>query len=276
METKYNVSAKNITTYGGNGILKELYFPENIDEVVDLYDKKDNIHILGGGSNTIILDGINNANVVSFKHLDGIVFDGEKVIVGAGVRLSRLMRTVREYDFGGLEFMMGVPATIGGLVKMNAGAFGQEIGVYVDKIVSLSADNEIIEILPPYNFGYRKGYDGVILQVEFHLERVAIDKSIERENEYKSLRSLRQPKGRSAGSVFKNVGQGAGYYIDKAGLKGTIKGGAQISSMHGNFIVNMGGGSASDYLYLVSLAKEKVYNEFGVQLTEEFKVLGEV
>ena len=214
--------------------------------------------------------------MVSFKHLDGIVVDGEKVIVGAGVRLSRLMRTVREYGFGGLEFMMGVPATIGGLVRMNAGAFGHEIGVYVGKMLSLSADNEIMEILPPYNFQYRKGHDGVILQVDLRLERVAIDKSIERENEYKSLRSLRQPKGRSAGSVFKNVGQGAGYYIDKAGLKGVTKGGAKISTIHGNFIVNMGGGSASDYLYLVSLAKEKVYNEFGVQLTEEFKVLGEV
>ena len=159
---------------------------------------------------------------------------------------------------------------------MNAGAFGHEIGVYIDKIMSLSADNKIVEILPPYNFGYRKGYDGAMLQVDFRLERVAIDKSIEREKEYKTLRLQRQPKGRSAGSVFKNVGQGAGYYIDKVGLKGTRKGGAQISTIHGNFIVNMGGGSASDYLYLVSLAKERVYNEFGVQLTEEFKVLGEV
>ena len=276
MEIKYDVSAKNITTYGGNGVLKEIYFPENIDEVVGLYNNKDNIYILGGGTNTIVLDGVSNASVVSFKHLDKIEIHDEKVCVGAGVRLSRLVRTAREYSLGGLEFMMGVPATVGGLVKMNAGAFGQEIGVYVDKIVSLSADNEIIEILPPYNFGYRKGYDGVILQVDFRLERVTIDTSIERENEYKSLRSQRQPKGRSAGSVFKNVGQGAGYYIDKVGLKGTIKGGAQISSIHGNFIVNMGGGSAGDYLYLVSLMKEKVYNEFGVQLTEEFKVLGEV
>ena len=276
METKYNIQAKNITTYGGKGAVKEIFLPETIDEVCQIFKSEKDIFILGGGSNTIILDGINNANVVSFKHLDGIVVDGEKVIVGAGVRLSRLMRTVREYNLGGLEFMMGVPASVGGLVKMNAGAFGHEIGVYIDKIVSLSADNEIIEILPPYNFGYRKGYDGVILQVEFHLERVAIDKSIEREKEYKTLRLQRQPKGRSAGSVFKNVGQGAGYYIDKVGLKGTRKGGAQISTIHGNFIVNMGGGSAGDYLYLVSLAKEKVYNEFGVQLTEEFKVLGEI
>ena len=276
METKYNIQSKNITTYGGNGILKELYLPESIDEIVDLYNQRDKIYILGGGSNTIILDGINDINAVSFKHIDSIEICGDIARVGAGARLSRLMTTVREYGLGGLEFMMGVPASVGGLVKMNAGAFGHEIGVYIDKIVSLSADNKIVEILPPYNFGYRKGYDGVILQVDFRLERVAIDKSIEREKEYKTLRLQRQPKGRSAGSVFKNVGQGAGYYIDKVGLKGTRKGGAQISTIHGNFIVNMGGGSASDYLYLVSLAKEKVYNEFGIKLTEEFKVLGEV
>ena len=276
MEIKCNVSAKNLTTYGGNGILKELYLPESIDEIVDLYNQRDKIYILGGGSNTIILDGINDINVVSFKHINNIEICGDTVHVGAGAKLSRLMTTVREYGLGGLEFMMGVPASVGGLVKMNAGAFGHEIGVYIDKIMSLSADNKIVEILPPYDFGYRKGYDGVILQVDFRLERVAIDKSIEREKEYKTLRLQRQPKGRSAGSVFKNVGQGAGYYIDKVGLKGTRKGGAQISTIHGNFIVNMGGGSASDYLYLVSLAKEKVYNEFGIELTEEFKVLGEV
>lgn len=275
MEIKYNIQAKNITTYGGKGVLKKLYLPETINEFVELWQGEKNIHILGGGSNTIIPDGENGLTVVSTAKLKGIEVSGNHIVAECGVRLSALLKRAREQSLGGLEFMAGVPATVGGLVRMNAGAFGHEIGVYVDKIVSLSVDNEIIEYYPPFDFGYRNGFQGVLLKVSFNLDNMPIDQSVATEKEYIKRRSLSQPKGRSTGSVFKNGKYSAGYCIDKVGLKGLRKGGAEISKIHGNFIVNVDDGSAEDFLYLVGLAKQRVFEEFGVGLEKEFILLGE-
>ena len=276
MQTIFNVRAKNITTYGGKGVLKEIWLPETIDEVVDIWRSEKDIHILGGGSNTLILDGENSCNVVSFKRLNEVKIDGNMVTAGAGAYVGRVMSVAREYGLGGLEFMSGVPATIGGLVRMNAGAFGQEIGVYVDKIVSLNADNEIMEYYPPFEFGYRQGFQGVVIEVRLRLEYIGEDRSVELEKQYNALRRIRQPKGRSTGSVFRNEDKSAGYCIDKVGLKGTRCGGAEISALHGNFILNINDGTAEDFLHLKNLAKKRVYEEFGLCLKEEFVLLGEI
>ena len=276
METKLNVGAKNITTYGGKGVLKEIWLPETIDEVVDIWRSERDVHILGGGSNTLILDGECRNNVVSFKRLNDVRVDGNLVTVGAGAYLNKVVSVAREYGLGGLEFMLGVPATIGGLVRMNAGAFGQEIGVYVDKIVSLNADNEIIEYYAPFDFGYRQGFQGVAVEVSLRLDHMTKDRSIALEKQYNAQRRSRQPKGRSTGSVFRNSQKSAGYYIDKVGLKGTRCGGAEISTLHGNFILNINDGTADDFLHLKDMAKTRVYEEFGVQLKEEFVLLGEI
>ena len=276
METKYNMQAKNITTYGGKGVVKKMLFPETVNDVKEIFKSEGSPFILGGGSNTIIPDGENYGTVVSLKLLDNVEIDGDVITVGAGVYLSRVLRLAREHCLGGLEFMSGVPATMGGLVRMNAGAFGQQIGVYVDKIVSLSADNEIIEYYSPFDFGYRQGFQGVVLEVSLRLDKMSKDKSVAIENEYKALRKSRQPKGRSTGSVFKNADRSAGYYIDKVGLKGVRKGGAEISPIHGNFIINVDDGTAEDFLCLVDLARDRVFEEFGVLLKEEFVLLGDI
>ena len=276
METKYNIQAKNITTYGGKGVVKKMLFPETVNDVKEIFKSEGSPFILGGGSNTIIPDGENYGTVVSFKKLNKVEIDGDTVTVGGGVYLSRVIKIARQYGLGGLEFMSGVPATMGGLVRMNAGAFGQQIGVYVDKIVSLSADNEIIEYYSPFDFGYRQGFQGVIIEVQMRLEKIEKEASLKRENEYRLARRLRQPRGRSTGSVFRNPDRSAGYYIDKAGLKGMRIGGAEISPLHGNFIINVDSGSAEDFLYLARTAKDRVYQQFGIEMQEEFIVLGEI
>ena len=275
MEIKYNKKAKNLTTYGGKGVVKEIYLPNDIEEAVALRKNKCDLHILGGGSNTLIPDGENAVPVVSFDNLNKIEIQGNTLKVGAGARVSRVITTARRYGLGGLEFLAGIPASIGGLVKMNAGAFGHEIGVYIDKIVSLSADNEIIEYCRPFDFGYRKGFGGIVIEVEMCLERMLEDKSRYIESRYINERRLRQPAGRSTGSVFKNAQCSAGYYVDKVGLKGMRVGGAQISQKHGNFIVNVDEGSADDFLALVEIMKMRVFEEFGVLLEKEFIILGE-
>ena len=276
MEFRHNIPAKNITTYGGKGVLEEIYLPETIEEVIDLFRAEKDIFILGGGSNVIIPDGEIDKKVTSFAKLNSIEIDGDKAVVAGGARLSSVVSKAREYGLGGLEFMAGVPATIGGLARMNAGAFGQEFGVYIDRITSLNPDNDKIDIFPPFNFGYRQGFQGVVIEVQLHLERMSKETSLERENEYRRARKLRQPQGRSTGSVFKNPDKSAGYYIDKAGLKGMRRGGAEISPLHGNFIINVDDGSAEDFLYLARTAKDRVYQQFGIELKEEFIVLGEI
>ncbi|MBO7151469.1 MAG: UDP-N-acetylmuramate dehydrogenase [Clostridia bacterium] len=276
MEFRRNVPAKNITTYGGKGVLEEIYLPETIEEVIDLFRAEKDIFILGGGSNVIIPDGEIDKKVTSFARLNSIEIDGDKAVVAGGARLSSVVSKAREYGLGGLEFMAGVPATIGGLARMNAGAFGQEFGVYIDRITSLNPDNDKIDIFPPFNFGYRQGFQGVVIEVQLHLERMSKETSLERENEYRLARKLRQPQGRSTGSVFKNPDKSAGYYIDRAGLKGMRRGGAEISPLHGNFIINVDDGSAEDFLYLARTAKDRVYQQFGIELKEEFIVLGEI
>ena len=276
MEFRRNVPAKNITTYGGKGVLEEIYLPETIEEVIDLFRAEKDIFILGGGSNVIIPDGEIDKKVTSFARLNSIEIDGDKAVVAGGARLSSVVSKAREYGLGGLEFMAGVPATIGGLARMNAGAFGQEFGVYIDRITSLNPDNDKIDIFPPFNFGYRQGFQGIVVEVQLHLERMSKETSLERESEYRRARKLRQPQGRSTGSVFKNPDKSAGYYIDRAGLKGMRRGGAEISPIHGNFIINVDDGSAEDFLYLARTAKDRVYQQFGIELKEEFIVLGEI
>ena len=276
MEFRHNIPAKNITTYGGKGVLEEIYLPETIEEVIDLFRAEKDIFILGGGSNVIIPDGEIDKKVTSFARLNSIEIDGDKAVVAGGARLSSVVSKAREYGLGGLEFMAGVPATIGGLARMNAGAFGQEFGVYIDRITSLNPYNDKIDIFPPFNFGYRQGFQGIVVEVQLHLERMSKETSLKRENEYRLARKLRQPQGRSTGSVFKNPDKSAGYYIDRAGLKGMRRGGAEISPIHGNFIINVDDGSAEDFLYLARTAKDRVYQQFGIELKEEFIVLGEI
>ncbi|MBR5173517.1 MAG: FAD-binding protein, partial [Clostridia bacterium] len=227
MEFRHNIPAKNITTYGGKGVLEEIYLPETMEEVIDLFRAEKDIFILGGGSNVIIPDGEIDKKVTSFARLNSIEIDGDRAVVAGGARLSSVVSKAREYGLGGLEFMAGVPATIGGLARMNAGAFGQEFGVYIDRITSLNPNNDKIDICPPFNFGYRQGFQGVVIEVQLHLERMSKETSLKRENEYRLARKLRQPQGRSTGSVFKNPDKSAGYYIDKAGLKGMRRGGAE-------------------------------------------------
>lgn len=271
-----NVEANRLSTYGGKGVVKTLVIPENKEEFVDVIrDKGDDAFILGGGSNLIIPDGENTKTVVSTKCLNHIEIDGDRVRVDGGARVSSLIKECRLKGLTGLEFLVGVPASIGGAVKMNAGAFNCEIGSLIAEITVLSADGDVKTLFPPFLFSYRKGCGDVVLDVTLNL-KPADTKHIDNLLKHNlAVRHSTQPRGRSVGCTFKNVGLSAGYYIDKAGLKGERVGGAEISTLHGNFIVNRGEGSATDFLTLVERAKTRVEELFQITLEEEFILLGE-
>lgn len=271
-----NVEANRLSTYGGKGVVKTLVIPESKEEFVAVIrDKGEDAFILGGGSNLIIPDGENTKTVVSTKYLNHIEFDGDRVRVDGGARVSSLIKECRLKGLTGLEFLVGVPASIGGAVKMNAGAFNCEIGSLITEITVLSADGDVKTLFPPFFFSYRKGCRDVVLDVTLSL-KPADTKHIDNLLKHNlSVRYNTQPRGRSVGCTFKNAGLSAGYYIDKAGLKGERVGGAEISTLHGNFIVNKGDGSATDFLTLVERAKTRVEELFQITLEEEFILLGE-
>jgi UDP-N-acetylmuramate dehydrogenase len=274
MKTLYNLPVHTLSTYGGKGVVNTMFLPETVDEFVSVMSTQQGLHVLGGGSNTIMADG-KIPKILSTKLLDRMVFEGDEVRVQCGARLPRLIKECAHRGLGGLGFLAGVPASVGGAVRMNAGAFDNEIGVYITKMTVLSAGCVLKDIYPPYNFSYRHGAEDTVVEVTLRLQSATREECERDCQTHLERRKHTQPKGRSIGSTFKNTGLGAGYYLDQAGLKGLTVGGAQISTKHANFILNVGDGSAQDFLSLVQIAKGRVQEEFGVELQEEFIFLGE-
>ncbi len=274
MIVRTNVNTATLSCYRGGGIVEKMYLPSDAKELTATlgFLKADNPFVLGGGSNTLFCDGIIKRPIVSTANLNGVEFENGCIKAGAGAKMNDVIAFGRKNGLGGLEFLVGVPCTLGGAVRMNAGAFGAQISDYISKITVLSGDCANIEEIDAHDidWGYRQGPNKIILGATLNLFEMSRDESICRARDYAHIRVQKQPRLPSLGSVFKNADKSAGYYIEQAGLKGLIHGGAQISSMHANFIVNIGGGTAADYLYLANLAEETVLQKFGIKLEREF------
>lgn len=283
--------AREISTFKGGGSAY-VFQPENLCETIKIiaFLKEENtpFHMLGGGSNMLVFDGICKSVLISLKHLNDIHFKDDLLYCGAGTRLSDIIKIGREYCLGGLEFLSGVPCTLGGAIKMNAGAFNAQTCDYLysidtlnidcvncDKIFNLTNDDDCKDFIQSkivdYSlFSYRQGIDGVILSCALKLANIDAMQSIEKSKEYLRLRREKQPLFPSIGCTFKNGEIPSGKLIESCHLKGTKIGGAQISDKHANFIVNTGNASSNDYLNLAALAKKRVFEEYGILLKEEF------
>lgn len=277
-------SAKEISTFKGGG-QAFVFYPQSVEKAVELIDvlRAENVDfsMLGSGSNTLVCDGNCRQVSVCLKGLCGVKFEGEKAVCEGGASVAKITFEGRKRGLGGLEFLSGVPCTLGGTLKMNAGAFSSQIGDYVTKIDVLNLDcanfdknriqNNIREIsINSKDLAYRKGVDGIVLKAELKLEKKSAEQSINEAREFLRKRQDKQPSLPSLGSVFKNGKIPSGKLIDDCGLKGVKIGGAQVSQKHANFIVNTGGASAKDYLALVALCKKEVFAKFGILLEEEF------
>lgn len=239
--------------------------------------------ILGNGSNLLVGDRgirgmvikIQNAKVK--KQNDNSKF---KILADAGALLAEVVNFATKNSLGGLEFLTGIPGSVGGAVRGNAGAWQKTISGQVTKVKILSPDGKIKFLnQKDCQFSYRqsrfKKTEELILEIELEVEKKdkgEIEKLIE---EYTYKRS-HQPKEASAGSIFINPKPYvAGEMIDRCGLKGKKIGRAQISPKHANFIVNLGGAKATDVVALINLAREKVKEKFGIELKEEIVRVGE-
>jgi UDP-N-acetylmuramate dehydrogenase len=238
--------------------------------------------ILGRGSNLLISDaGWNGITLYLAENLSGMAFKQNQAQVMAGTLLMDLIQGSTKKGLGGMELLAGIPGGIGGALRMNAGAFGQEIegvtesvsGFYFDGTRFSAHRHEV-------NFSYRRVpelEEVVITSARFRFEEASADVLRARVEDILKLRKKKQPLNHpSCGSVFKRpVGYYAGALIEEAGLKGKVIGGAMISPKHAGFILNTSNAKAADIYALIRLVEESVHERFGVQLEREVKLIGE-
>ena len=252
--------------------------------------------IIGGGSNILVADGgvrgvvvLNRARHVRFaEHTSPPTVWAE-----SGANFGLLARQAAARGFSGLEWAAGIPGTLGGAVVGNAGAFGADLSANLVMAEILHHKQQMkAGELPSvqrkkwskenFEYGYRtsvlKQHPGaaIVLSAKLQLERSTPQAVQARIDEHTVVRHRTQPPGASTGSMFKNPpGNHAGRLIDAAGLKGTQVGGAQISPLHGNFFINQGRASASDFYQLIRLAQTTVAEKFGIALELEIQLVGD-
>ena len=240
------------------------------------------ITIIGNGSNILVSDegikGIVLKIEISTFELDN---QTTKLKVGSGVKLAYIAQKCLKEEFAGFEFASGIPGTIGGAIRMNAGAHGKEMKDVVTSITYMDRDGQIYTIQnEEAKFEYRKSMftqnkDYIILEVEIQLEKGNAEEIQAKMTEYATYRKEKQPiEYPSAGSTFK---RGEDFItaklIDECGLKGYQIGGAQISEKHAGFIINKENATAEDVIKLMEYTKEQVYNKFGKIIEPEIEVL---
>ncbi|MBE5753735.1 MAG: UDP-N-acetylmuramate dehydrogenase [Clostridiales bacterium] len=236
--------------------------------------------IIGNGTNILVADGGFEGLIISLKGLNDVFFKRDFVKVMAGATIDKLSKFCIDHKLSGMEALSGIPATVGGAIVMNAGAFGNNISDHVVSVQTLCGGKIKTYDKSECKFGYRKsrflGGKEVVISATFSFRegvREVISASVKN---YAEIRKSMQPLGRSCGSVFKNPkDKTAGFLIECAGLKGQKIGGASISTVHGNFIMNEGKATANDVFLLINYIKDKIKKEFGITLTEEVELIGE-
>ena len=240
-------------------------------------------YIMGNGSNLLVGDkGFRGVIVQVFKQMSDVYADGERVYAQAGALLSKTAAVACEASLTGMEFASGIPGTLGGALRMNAGAYGGEIkDVLIDATV-LTAEGELKTVTrDELDLSYRhsivpeKGY--IVLSARFRLTPKPKDEIKSYMAELRAKRVEKQPlEYPSAGSTFKRPeGYFAGKLIMDAGLRGYSVGDAQVSQKHCGFVVNKGEATAADVLTLIKDVQETVLKQFGVKLEPEVKMIGE-
>lgn len=279
-----NEPMRNYTTFkiGGNADL--MIFPESLRELSALlaYMRQENIEffVLGNGSNLLVSDEGLRIPVIKTEKFDFIEIDGTELTVGSGVTNAKAAVFAMKNGLSGFEFAHGIPGTVGGAVVMNAGAYGEDMSMVVDKTVYVDKNGRIKEAYgEDHDFSYRHSCfssDDVIFCTVLRLERSDPDIIKAKMDELIRKRRAAQPlEMPSAGSVFKRPeGYFTGKLIDECGLRGYSIGGAQISEKHSGFIVNTGTATSKDVLELISYIQKTVYDKFGVTLTPEIRYVG--
>jgi UDP-N-acetylmuramate dehydrogenase len=266
---------------GGTTDLLRINRHEAIPELLDLLESHGVAHkFLGGGSNLLVADGELPFVVLQLEQPDpDVVIEGSFAMVDAAADLGRTVTFCAKHNLGGLEGLIGVPGTVGGALRMNAGAYGTQIGSYVREVKLYRAATRSIETLrgEQISFEYRHtsfAPDDMMLAVKLELPSKPYQEILQGIRLCNEKRRSSQPLGqKSAGCIFKNPpGGSTGRMIDELGLKGHSFGDARVSDRHANFFVNAGHASAGDMFALIADVRERVRQAYGVTLENEVVV----
>ncbi len=290
----WDVSMADYCTLKAGGRAEALAVVSSLQDLKQLIsllrEEKISWRVIGRGSNVLISSrGFGGVLIILGGKFSSVSSSTSgsgnetRVAAGAGCSVSRLVGLCARQSLSGLEFMSGIPGSVGGAVRMNAGAWGCEIGVYINNVSFLDAGGTCHAVSGgDLDFSYRRMTpkdenleNGVILGVEFSLFPGSQREIVEKCREYQARRREKQPLGvASAGSFFKNPeGDSAGRLIEAAGLKGMKKGDAMVSIKHANFIVNTGAATADDIIELMNEIRLRVFDFSGILLEPEVHVL---
>jgi len=288
-----NVSLKKYTTFRIGGRAKYFFMAKSEKDLFEVIRwavrSETPFFILGRGSNLLVSDKGYKGIVIKIK-FSAFKFKRNKAFVSAGTEARKLVQASMEKGLSGLEWLSGIPTTIGGAIRGNAGAFGKNISNVVKKVKVLEVSKKgklRIKNLSKRRcrFSYKqsifkKNENLIILSAVLKLKKDKKENIKERIEKYLRYRKENHPNGLSAGCIFKNYKfkgklTPASFLIEKAGLKGEKIGSAQVSPKHANFIINLGKAKAEDVFLLIKTVKKKVKDKFGISLEEEIQYLGD-
>lgn len=271
------------TTFRIGGVAD--YYAEPVDGqdllnlVVYLNKREFPYYIMGNGSNVLISDsGIRGVVVNLERGFSYLKHENEYVIAGAGAKLAKFVDFCIQNSYAGVEMLAGIPATLGGAMIMNAGAYQGEISTYITEVIVIRNEEIITLNKEACGFVYRNSTlkDSIVMQGKFKLPKGDPKKISENRKDLMLKRNASQPvEIPNAGCIFKNPsGSHAAVLIEKCGLKGVTYGGAMVSPKHANFIVNYNNATANDVIELIKIIRKKVLEETGYSLELEVKPIG--
>lgn len=284
--TRKNISLKNFNTFKVNAKSSEFYIPETINGFIDLikclnHNNKRYL-ILGGGSNILFLDKIIDFPIIYTGFFSRIEHTSHNILAYSGAKVIDTVKHAYKNSFTGLEFLYGLPGTIGGAAYMNARCYEHSVSEFIDSVGIIDDNIEYMHIgIDDCKYAYKKSVfqdkKYIILDVRFKLNKSS-KKLIKPEmNKYlKDRKKKHQFKYPSAGSTFLNdyeTNMIAGKVIDSINMRGVKLGGAMVSPYHANFIVNYNNASGRDILNLMRKIKEEVYNQKGITLNAEVRII---
>lgn len=285
-----NFKIAEYTTLKIGGCAEYAYFPSNHDEIITvrnhLLEKQMKITIIGAGSNLLVSSQGIKGGVIFTNNLKELeIGDDGRVKVGCGVKSAYLAKVLLDKSLTGLEFLIGIPGSIGGAVTMNSSAHGQAIEDVIESVEVLNIHTGEISVFQKseLNLGYRYSFvesnKHLILNTTFNLKNGDADKISELMDFHVQYRAKNHPPltEPSAGSTFRNPAQGIfiGQLIEKLGGKGWVEGGARISDKHANFIINYDKATSVDVSRLMNRMYTGIKNEFGYEPIAEIRFVGE-
>ena len=304
-----NISLKKYTTWQIGGPAKYFVKVRSLDELKQAVqyakENKLEIFVLGGGSNILISDEGFNGLVIQIKN-EKLKIKNEFIEVASGLNLTKFIKDALAKDYFGMQNLAGIPGSVGGAVRGNAGAYGSQISDFIESVTVFDIKSLEVKELnnKECNFTYRSSIfktnsNLIIWSIKFNLQKGNTQQAEKIIKQNLEKRKNSQPAYPSTGCVFKNLKQAqfdefiknnpneelpasflknkaiaTAWLIDRLGLKGTTIGGAEVSPVHANFIINKNNASAQDIITLISLIKTKIRNKFNIQLQEEIQLVG--